>query len=179
MCRGIGSCVCLCRRVWRAVGSSTACADGSILLPPPARDGGICVDLGFFKDVVIPPHGLPEPSDWDEQDEARRAAACATSHRAATLRQLTCPLGVTALQAWRWQMGDQDLYFELGLPLRFKVQSVRFNPVPTLATQQQQQQEGRAVEGTSERPYAPMEVVGRVDDDGLGMVHWYAAEAED
>ncbi len=29
--------------------------------------------------------------------------------------------------------------------------------------------------GSSERPYVPMEVVGRADGDGLGMVHWCAA----
>jgi hypothetical protein len=69
-------------------------------------------------------------------------------------------------------MEGQDLFFERGLALRFKVQSVRFNPVPTLAEQQAQAEEGEPVVGSSERPHVPMEVVGRADGDGLGMVHW-------
>lgn len=35
-------------------------------------------------------------------------------------------------------MEGQDLFFERGLPLRFKVQSVRFHPVPTTAEQAEQ-----------------------------------------
>ena len=31
------------------------------------------VDLGFFKDVLVPPHGLPDPSFWHAQDEASGA----------------------------------------------------------------------------------------------------------
>lgn len=30
------------------------------------------VDLGFFRDVIIPPHGMPDPSYWHEADQARR-----------------------------------------------------------------------------------------------------------
>ncbi|KAL4451781.1 hypothetical protein ABPG75_007443 [Micractinium tetrahymenae] len=113
------------------------------------RDG-LHVDLGFFRDVLIPPHGLPEPSYWHEDDEA-----------------------------WLWRVEGQDLFFERGLPLRFKVQSVRFHAVPTLAEQQAQKEEGVPVLGTEERPFVPMEVMGRADGDGLGMVHWYAADGED
>lgn len=36
--------------------------------PTPQRDG-LHIDLGFFRDVLIPPHGLPEPSYWHEDDE--------------------------------------------------------------------------------------------------------------
>ena len=32
------------------------------------------IDLGFFKDVVIPPHAMPDPSYWKEDDEARGTA---------------------------------------------------------------------------------------------------------
>ncbi len=41
-------------------------------------------------------------------------------------------------QAWLWRVEGQDLFFERGLPLRFKVQAVRFHAVPTLAEQQAQ-----------------------------------------
>lgn len=111
---------------------------------------GLHVDLGFFRDVVIPPHGLPEPSYWHEEDEA-----------------------------WLWRVEGQDLFFEKGLPLRFKVQSVRFHSIPTLAEQQVQKEEGEPVLGTPQRPFIPMEVVGRADGDGLGMVHWYAGDEEE
>lgn len=136
------------------------------------------------------------------------------------------PVLRSLLQAWLWRMEGQDLFFERGLPLRFKVQSVRFHPVPTQAEQAAQvggasgrcgprprrmpavrRGRGRgasrgagsppqlaaftpapaaaaaasqaeaeeAVVGTSARPHVPMEVVGRADGDGLGMVHWYAS----
>jgi hypothetical protein len=42
------------------------------------------------------------------------------------------------LQAWLWRVEGQDVFFEKSLPLRFKVQTVRFHPVPTLAEQQEQ-----------------------------------------
>lgn len=35
-------------------------------------------------------------------------------------------------------MEGQDLFFEQGMPLRVKVQSVDFNAVPTLSQQQEQ-----------------------------------------
>ena len=35
-----------------------------------------------------------------------------------------------------------------------------------------QASEGEEVLGTAQRPFVPMEVVGRADGDGLGMVHW-------
>ena len=35
------------------------------------RDG-MHVDLGFFRDVIIPPHGMPEPSYWHAEDEASK-----------------------------------------------------------------------------------------------------------
>ncbi|PRW57257.1 DNA-directed RNA polymerase III subunit RPC8 [Chlorella sorokiniana] len=111
---------------------------------------GMFVDLGFFKDVLVPPHGLPDPSFWHAQDEA-----------------------------WLWKVEGQDLFFEKGLPLRFKVQSVRFHAPPTLAEQQEQAEKEEPVRGSKERPYVPMEVVGRADGDGLGMVHWYAADGEE
>lgn len=39
--------------------------------PLPRRRDGLHIDLGFFKDAIIPPHGLPEPSFWHEEDEVR------------------------------------------------------------------------------------------------------------
>ena len=47
----------------------------SVLLPLCTAREGMYVDLGFFKDVIIPPHGMPEPSFWKGDDEASNAAA--------------------------------------------------------------------------------------------------------
>ncbi len=33
--------------------------------------------------------------------------------------------------------------------------------------------------GTRERPYVPMEVIGKADGDGLGMVHWFTPGEDD
>lgn len=51
----------------------------------------------------------------------------------------TAPLSA---QAWLWKVEGQDLFFEKGLPVRFKVQSVRFHDPPTLAEQQEQVRSG-------------------------------------
>ncbi|KAL4853308.1 DNA-directed RNA polymerase III subunit rpc8 [Chlorella vulgaris] len=112
------------------------------------RDG-VYVDLGFFQDILIAPGDMPEPSYWKEDDKA-----------------------------WLWRMEGQDLFFEQGMPLRVKVQSVDFNAVPTLSQQQEQADAGEAVVGSKSRPFVPMEVKGRADGDGLGMVHWYVADDE-
>jgi len=134
------------------------------------------VDLGFFKDVLVPPHGLPDPSFWHAQDEASGADGWATQLVGAgdSRRMLTQLLGgqgsatqvlgaahmhtircesvhrhcsslfkvstppSSSTQAWLWKVEGQDLFFEKGLPVRFKVQSVRFHAPPTLAEQQEQ-----------------------------------------
>lgn len=54
-------------------------------------------------------------------------------------------------QAWLWRVEGQDLFFERGLPLRFKVQSVRFHAVPTLAEQQAQVRAARGLPLTPRR----------------------------
>lgn len=111
---------------------------------------GIHVSMGFFEDVVIPPYGMPESTTWEEADKA-----------------------------WVWHMEGNDLFFEKGLPIRFKAQSVNFAAVPTLAEQAQQRADGEHACGSQARPYVSMEVVGKADGDGLGMSHWYGGMDED
>lgn len=135
------------------------------------------VDLGFFKDVLVPPHGLPDPSFWHAQDEVSGGwlLAAAGHSRLSGFGATQEPLGAVqwhhsqcccqpnsyakasplashvALlsspspcpQAWLWKVEGQDLFFEKGLPVRFKVQSVRFHDPPTLAEQQEQVRAGR------------------------------------
>jgi hypothetical protein len=75
---------------------------------------------------------------------------------------------------WTWLPPDSHvpLYYHTGKEIRFRVHSVRFNPEPTLASQQAQRERGEEAEGTEARPHVPMAVAGRADLDGLGMALW-------
>lgn len=173
-------------------------------MSPAAPRDGIYVDLGFFKDVLIPPHGMPDPSYWHEEDEVGRRGAAGSvgccwcwmwasplgsagsslvlRHAASLFNpspQLLPSPPPLCPQAWLWRVEGQELFFERGLPLRLKAQSVRFHAVPTLAEQQAQAEAGEPVVGTKQRPFVPMEVVGRADGDGLGMVHWYGGDGDE
>lgn len=76
-------------------------------------------------------------------------------------------------------MEGNDLYFEKGLPIRFKVQQIKFSAPPTLADQNEDREKKEPVRGSQQRPHVPLLVVGRADGDGLGMTHWYSGEEED
>ena len=66
---------------------------------------------------------------------------------------------------------ENDMFMDLGETVRFKVHAVRFNPPPTPQQQQNTSEEHQV--GTLIRPYAPMEVVGDINGDGLGLVSWW------
>lgn len=83
------------------------------------------------------------------------------------------------LQVWIWQMDGHDLYFEKGMPIRFKVQALKFHAAPTMLEQQSEREADMPVLGTAENPYIPLEVIAKADGDGLGMVHWFAIEGDD
>lgn len=108
---------------------------------------GIWVDLGFFSDVFVPGDMLQSDSIWHSDNKE-----------------------------WSWTafMDDETppLYMVRGEKVRLKVYTVKFPPIPSLAAQAEQRQKSEPVEGTLERPHIPMEVVGRMDGPGLGMVSW-------
>lgn len=107
---------------------------------------GLQVSLGFFHDVHIPAELLQQPAHWNE-----------------------------ASSEWSWTMNDPDtppLFYTRGQEVRFKVHAVRFHQLPSLAVQAEQRRTGMPVEGTPLKPHVPMEVVGRVDSTGLGMIAW-------
>lgn len=104
------------------------------------------MDLGFFKDVHILPEMLQQPAEWAEESKE-----------------------------WMWKMengSDPAFFYQKDMPIRVKVQSVKYHPLPSVATQKEQRKKGVAVEGTKENPHTPMVVIGRADGTGLGMIRW-------
>ena len=75
--------------------------------------------------------------------------------------------------AWYGQREHRSCACQLG------VGHSRLTIQARLAPKLLQKEEGVAVVGTTERPFVPMEVMGKADGDGLGMVHWYAAGDDD
>jgi DNA-directed RNA polymerase III subunit RPC8 len=130
------------------------------------RDG--CkVSLGFFHDVVIPDYALQNPSFFHDTE-----------------------------RVWYWQYGDDKLPMDPGQEIRFRVSSIRFNPMPTAA-----QQAAAAAAAATAAPgaagtsaggaaaavpaavapivYSPMEIVGDIDADGLGLTEWWLPAQEE
>ena len=64
------------------------------------------------------------------------------------------------------------MFMDLGEKVRFKVRSVRFNSPPTPIQLQTATEEEKLL-GTSAKPFAPMEVVGDMNGDGLGLLSWW------
>ncbi|KAK9950976.1 hypothetical protein M0R45_006439 [Rubus argutus] len=61
---------------------------------------------------------------------------------------------------WYWKPSDDEFSIELKDQIRFQVESVNYPKIPT------EQPE-------NSKPFAPMEVKGSIDFDGLGPVHWW------
>ena len=84
-----------------------------------------------------------------------------------------CVWGGGGGHAWYGQREHRSCACQLG------VGHSRLTIQARLAPKLLQKEEGVAVVGTTERPFVPMEVMGKADGDGLGMVHWYAAGDDD
>lgn len=67
------------------------------------------------------------------------------------------------------------MFMDLNEKVRFKVRAVRFNSPPTPFQMQNGSEEDKLL-GTSAKPFAPMEVVGDMNGDGLGLLSWWGAE---
>jgi len=74
---------------------------------------------------------------------------------------------------WRWDYEGEQLFLDLFQEVRLRVKQVQFNPIPTPA----EMKEGL---GTPAMPFKAMEVIGTMNEDGLGAVSWWesAEEAE-
>lgn len=73
------------------------------------------------------------------------------------LRQ-PCRLGEDGL--WIWTYGDDELPIDVDEKICFRVNGIRYPPIPY-------EQDENA------KPYAPMEIIADIDEDGLGMVAWW------
>ncbi|KAF6262451.1 RNA polymerase III subunit Rpc25-domain-containing protein [Scenedesmus sp. NREL 46B-D3] len=119
---------------------------------------GLRVGLGFFGDVLIPDYALQSPSYYNDDE------------------------GV-----WVWKYEGSDMFMDLGEEIRFRIASLRFNPTPTAAQLQQQAAAAAAAaaaDGGQPPPagptvHSPLEVLGDIDGDGLGLTCWWQPVAEE
>ncbi|KAJ1290870.1 hypothetical protein BS78_02G276100 [Paspalum vaginatum] len=68
----------------------------------------------------------------------------------------------------RWMLKTEDgdeLHLDLDDEIRFVVSSIKYPPIPI------EQKE-------DEPPFAPMQIVGSIKGDGLGLLAWWAADEE-
>ncbi len=72
-----------------------------------------------------------------------------------------------------------DLYMDIGERVMLKVQSVKFHTPPTPLQLERATTEEEKLVGTEAKPFVPMEVVGDMNGDGLGMLAWWAPPDED
>lgn len=109
---------------------------------------GLRISCGFFHDIFVPAsYGLPEDTTWDQ-----------------------------AREVWVWDAGGTLLDFDVGDQVRLRVDSIKFRPVPTKSQMKAEADAGVLVQGSEDAPYAPMQIVGRMADPGLGVVGWWAGE---
>ena len=69
------------------------------------------------------------------------------------------------------------MFMDLGEEVRLKVRSVRFNKPPTPLELANATGDGKLL-GTAAKPFAPMEVIGDMNGDGLGLLTWWAPPEE-
>eukprot|EP00879_Flechtneria_rotunda_P013900 GHRR01014517.1.p1 GENE.GHRR01014517.1~~GHRR01014517.1.p1 ORF type:complete len:222 (+),score=66.67 GHRR01014517.1:207-872(+) len=123
---------------------------------------GLRVSLGFFSDVVVPDYALQTPSYFDEAE------------------------GV-----WVWKYEGSDMFMDEGEEIRFRVSGLRFNLTPTASQLQQEAvaaaaaaagaggPAAAAVAPAGPRVHSPLEVMGDIDGDGLGLTSWWQPPEEE
>lgn len=68
----------------------------------------------------------------------------------------------------RWMLKTEDgdeLYLDIDDEIRFLVSSIKYPPIPV------DQKE-------DDKPFAPMQIIGSIKGDGLGLLAWWAADEE-
>ncbi|KAF0904352.1 hypothetical protein E2562_033422 [Oryza meyeriana var. granulata] len=66
----------------------------------------------------------------------------------------------------RWMLKTEDgdeLYLDIDDEIRFLVSSIKYPPIPV------EQKE-------NDMPFAPMQIIGSIKGDGLGLLAWWAAD---
>ncbi|KAK9815819.1 hypothetical protein WJX72_010172 [[Myrmecia] bisecta] len=104
---------------------------------------GLHVSVGFFDDIFIPEYSLQEPSFFNEAE-----------------------------QLWFWKFDGNEMYMDLDEPIRFRVKDLKFKPTPLPAALKDAAAED-SLPGTAANPFAPMEVIGEINEDGLGLLNWW------
>ncbi|KAL0486631.1 DNA-directed RNA polymerase III subunit RPC8 [Acrasis kona] len=111
---------------------------------------GIKVSLGFFTDIYVPPHLLPEGSEFDD-----------------------------GTNLWTWVYQDVSYEYKIGGSFTFKVSNVQFNSSYTdVETPKVVLKRGQALmdnprHNSKSMEDTPFVVIGRTNESGLGMDEWW------
>ncbi|GMH38365.1 hypothetical protein BSKO_06249 [Bryopsis sp. KO-2023] len=119
-----------------------------------ASKEGVHASLGFFDDILIPEHYLPEPSFFNESESS-----------------------------WFWRYTDgegssNDMDIEFDKEIRFRVQSIKFHTAPT-PDELRRLRERDPLIGTTDKPFSPMIVIGQINEEGLGPLSWWKDDESD
>ncbi|XP_012055528.1 PREDICTED: DNA-directed RNA polymerase III subunit RPC8 [Atta cephalotes] len=107
---------------------------------------GVHVTLGFFEDIVIPPHKLQHPSRFDQME-----------------------------QAWVWIYKTEDgqthdLFMDAGEVIRFRIVKEIFTEAPLPSVLNASQDISEKAEANNAAPYI---LHGSIDEPGLGLLTWW------
>ncbi|XP_077976313.1 DNA-directed RNA polymerase III subunit RPC8-like [Styela clava] len=111
-----------------------------------SRDG-VCVTMGFFDDVLIPPENLQQPSKFDEAE-----------------------------QVWVWEYetedGTHELFMDIGEEIRFRVMEETFvDTTPSSVPSSDPATAETSVEETKSK--TPYSIEASITDSGLGLLSWW------
>ncbi|XP_011304208.1 DNA-directed RNA polymerase III subunit RPC8 [Fopius arisanus] len=106
---------------------------------------GVHVTLGFFEDIIIPPHKLQYPSRFDETEQA---------------------------WVWEYDTGDgqrHDLFMDANEIIRFRVVKEEFVEIlPSAPTGA-----GETPETSENKTISPYTLGAAIDEAGLGLISWW------
>ncbi|XP_072989224.1 uncharacterized protein [Typha latifolia] len=74
------------------------------------------------------------------------------------LLQQPCKRGPDGI--WLWVYEGEELSLDVGEEIRFRVSNIKYPPIP-------------AEQKEDAKPFAPMEIIGEISGDGLGLPSWW------
>ena len=112
---------------------------------------GLSISLGFFYDIIIPPHLFQENTEFSEEDK---------------------------IWVWKYQNDEDEeeelLHLDIHEKVRFVVQSIHFEE-DKLSKAPKIDPNGDIYKSNS----APMIIYGRINESGLGCLRWWQNEIDD
>ncbi|KAL1919825.1 uncharacterized protein VTP21DRAFT_1756 [Calcarisporiella thermophila] len=107
---------------------------------------GVRVTMDFFDDILIPPHYLPTPSEFDMEE-----------------------------QAWQWSFDGNPMWIDVGSNIRFRIEDETFTDTtpPPANRQKTTVAEQEAMNSTKVPPYS---LTATIADEGLGDPEWWKGE---